>query len=349
LALAAGDFTSHRFSRVPLQVGDCRSDVAGVIRPFGLAWRIDSVLCEGPCFEDIAVQVVGRNGGGLRDTGACVPSMCVQRVSVSGGLSIRRTPDLLCNDDVVLYIQETGRRTVSQLGREATVEAAHGLLLSNADVSTVVLPGPSRFASIGVPRKSMLALAPGLEDALVRPLPPNAGVLRLLLSYVDVLEDENTIKMPELQHAVASHIHDLCALAIGATSDAADIAEGRGLRVARLHAIKADVVRNLRDGDISVTALAGRHGVNTRYIQRLFESDGTTLSKFVLGQRLAEAYRMLEDPRHGNRAIGTLAFEVGFGDLSTFNREFRRRYGATPSDVRAAASDSLRGETVRSD
>jgi AraC-like DNA-binding protein len=333
MASATGDFRSYRFSRVPLQVGDCRSDVAGVVRPFGLAWRINSVLSEGPCYEDVSVQVVGRNGGGLGDAG-----VCVQRASVSSGILIQRTPDLLRNDDVVLYIQETGRRTVSQFGREATVDAANGLLLSNADVSTVVLPGPARFVSIGVPRKSMLALAPGLEDALVRPLPPNAGVLRLLLGYVGILEDEDTIKTPELQRAVATHIHDLYALAIGATRDVAEIAKGRGLRVARLCAIKADVVRNLRDGDVSVTALAGRHGVTTRYIQRLFEGDGTTLSKFVLGERLAQAYRMLADPGQGHRTIGALAFEVGFGDLSTFNREFRRHYGATPSDVRGAAA-----------
>lgn len=109
------------------------------------------------------------------------------------------------------------------------------------------------------------------------------------MSYVDVLEDEDTKKTPELQRAVATHIHDLYALAIGATRDAAEIAKGRGLRAARLRAIKADVIRNLRDGDVSVTALARRHGVTTRYIQRLFESDGTTLSKFVLRQRLAGA------------------------------------------------------------
>jgi AraC-like DNA-binding protein len=338
MASATGDFRSYRFSHVPLQVGDCRSDVAGVVRPFGLAWRINSVLSEGPCYEDIAVQVVGPNGGGLGDAGVGVPRVCVQRASVSSGILIQRTPDLLRNDDVVLYIHETGRRTVSQLGREATVDAAKGLLLSNADVSTVVLPGPARFVSIGMPRKSMLDLAPGLEDAFVRPLSPNAGVVRLLLSYVDVLEDEDTAKTPALQRAVATHIHDLCALAIGATRDAAEIAEGRGLRVARLRAIKADVVRNLRDGDVSVTALAGRHGLTTRYIQRLFEGDGTTLSKFVLGQRLAQAYRMLADPGQGDRTIGALAFEVGFGDLSTFNREFRRHYGATPSDVRGAAA-----------
>jgi AraC-like DNA-binding protein len=333
---ATGDFRSYRFSRVPVRVGDFRSDVAGVVRPFGLAWRVMSMLSEGSCHEDLAVQGMGRNGSGLGEFG-----VCVQRASVSSGVSIQRTRDLLCNDDVVLYIQEAGQRTVSQLGREATVGAGNGLLWSNADVSNVVMPEAVRFVHICVPRKVMLALAPGLEDAFVRPLPPNAGVLRLLSSYVDVLEDEDTTKTPELQRAVATHIHDLCALAIGATRDAVEIATGRGLRVARLRAVKADVIRNLRDGDVSVTALAARHHVTPRYIQRLFEGDDTTLSKFVLGQRLAQAHRMLADPGQGHRMIATLAFEVGFGDLSTFNREFRRHYGATPSDVRDAASNNL--------
>jgi AraC-like DNA-binding protein len=81
-----------------------------------------------------------------------------------------------------------------------------------------------------------------------------------------------------------------------------------------------------------------RRRVTPRYIRKLFEGEGTSLSRFVLNQRLALVHRLLTNPRHGHRTIGALAFELGFGDLSTFNREFRRYYGATPSDVRAAAA-----------
>jgi len=44
---------------------------------------------------------------------------------------------------------------------------------------------------------------------------------------------------------------------------------------------------------------------------------------------------MLIDARFSDRTVSSVAFEAGFGDLSYFNRAFRRRYGATPSDVRA--------------
>jgi AraC-like DNA-binding protein len=77
--------------------------------------------------------------------------------------------------------------------------------------------------------------------------------------------------------------------------------------------------------------------VTPRYVRKLFESEGTSFSEFVLGQRLARVRSMLEDPRHLGRTISAIAFECGFSDLSYFNRTFRRRYGSTPSDVREQA------------
>jgi len=69
----------------------------------------------------------------------------------------------------------------------------------------------------------------------------------------------------------------------------------------------------------------------------LFESEGTTFTEYVLAQRLAHAHRMLTDPRRAVDKISTIASDAGFNDLSYFNRTFRRRFGATPSDVRMGA------------
>src|SRR5262249_46279785 len=84
----------------------------------------------------------------------------------------------------------------------------------------------------------------------------------------------------------------------------------------------------------SVAALSARHRLSPRYIRHLFEGENTSLSRFVVCQRLTRVHRMLADPRYVDRTITDIALAVGFGDISTFNREFRRCFSMTPSDVR---------------
>jgi AraC-like DNA-binding protein len=88
---------------------------------------------------------------------------------------------------------------------------------------------------------------------------------------------------------------------------------------------------------VTIEAIAARHRVSVRYVQKLFEAEALTFSRFVLAQRLARVHRMLSDPRFAGRTISSIAFACGFGDLSYFNRVFRRQYGVTPSDLRAIA------------
>jgi AraC-like DNA-binding protein len=115
----------------------------------------------------------------------------------------------------------------------------------------------------------------------------------------------------------------------------------RGSGAARLRAIKADIVENAASRELTIAAIAARHRVTPRYVRKLFEGERVTFSKFVLGERLARVRRTLGDPRHAADTIGAIAFACGFGDLSYFNRVFRRQFGATPTAVREAA---LRGE-----
>jgi AraC-like DNA-binding protein len=110
-----------------------------------------------------------------------------------------------------------------------------------------------------------------------------------------------------------------------------------GIRAARLHTIKSDILENLRQRSFSIHGVASRHGITVNYVRQLFAAEGVTFSEFVLQQRLAAADLMLRDPRYADRSISAIAFEVGFGDVSYFNRIFRRRFGVKPADARAAA------------
>lgn len=71
-----------------------------------------------------------------------------------------------------------------------------------------------------------------------------------------------------------------------------------------------------------------------------------TFSQFLLSERLARVHQMLRSPLHMARSTSAIAYDAGFGDLSHFNRDFRRRYGATPSDVRAVAKREM-GKVIK--
>ncbi|MPZ56599.1 MAG: helix-turn-helix domain-containing protein [Rhizobiales bacterium] len=252
---------------------------------------------------------------------------------------VERTPELMADgsDDLIMGLIAKGVNTVWQLGRETVIANGDAALFSSADRGGVIFNEPSRLVGLRLPRAALAPLVPGLEDAFVRRMPRDSEALRLLAGYLNVLRDNEALASPELRRLVVTHVYDLAALAIGAGRDATYVAEGRGVRAGRLNAVKADIAAHLGDMSLSVVAVAARQRVTPRYVQMLFESEGTTFTEYVLGQRLIRAHRMLSNLRNAGMTITAVAFEAGFGDLSYFHRTFRRTYGEAPSDVRAAA------------
>jgi AraC-like DNA-binding protein len=239
-------------------------------------------------------------------------------------------------DDLFFGVNLAGSSPVRQGDREATLHEGDGLVLTRGRGGFAISrPTPARFLGLVVPRTALAPLVTGLGGDALRLVPRGTGALSLLASYLGaVAQDEAALATPELRRLVAAHVHDLAALVVGATRDAAAAAEGRGLRAARLRAIREDVAANLQDPGLSVAAVAARQRVTPRYVHRLFEREDVSFAEFVLLQRLARAHRMLADPRLAGRPISSVAYDVGFGDLSYFNRAFRRLYNATPSEVR---------------
>jgi AraC-like DNA-binding protein len=241
------------------------------------------------------------------------------------------------SDDVVVSVGLTSCYEAHQFGRTFSMGRGDATVLTTSEPAFVNVPSYGEYINVRAPRRAMSPLVDRLEDAYGRPIPADSPALRLLTGYISVLDQAEAFETPDLRRQAVAHVHDLMALAIGATRDAAEIARNRGARAARLRAIKDDIASWLGQSDLSVKAMAARHRIKPRWLQRLFESEGTTFTDYVLAQRLLRAHRLLTNPRCAGRKISAIAFDVGFGDLSYFNRAFRRRYGVAPSELRAAA------------
>jgi AraC family transcriptional regulator len=87
------------------------------------------------------------------------------------------------------------------------------------------------------------------------------------------------------------------------------------------------------DEPLSLARLAAEARMSSYHFLRVFRRvAGITPHQFLLSRRLHTAARRL---RSSEEPISTIAFDAGFGDLSTFNRRFRRVMRVTPSEYRA--------------
>ena len=258
--------------------------------------------------------------------------------AASEAVQLTHSRDLILNDDLSFMAAPTCSYEAFQHGRTPVLGPGDGVLMNNAEVGSMRLASASRFTTFRVPVAAIAALIPDIGAAIARPIPAANAALRLLVGYLASALDTEALMTPELQQLAVTHVYDLLALALGATRDAAAIAVGRGVRAARLRAAKAFITEHLARHELSAATVAAHLGVTPRYVHMLFATEAASLSECVLAQRLARAHRMLTDSRHVARPVSAIAFDAGFGDLSHFNRTFRRRYGATPSDVRAAAA-----------
>jgi AraC family transcriptional regulator len=90
---------------------------------------------------------------------------------------------------------------------------------------------------------------------------------------------------------------------------------------------------------LSVNELAADAAMSPFHFLRVFEQVvGVTPAQYILRTRLRRAALAL---RGSAASIATLAVECGFTDLSTFNRQFKRVMGVSPSTFRGGRRGSL--------
>jgi AraC-like DNA-binding protein len=257
------------------------------------------------------------------------------------GSQNRRTRRTLADglDDFAMAVNLGGRYVVRQGKDEIVLDHGEATMLSLGQPCEFIHSPPGGFLGMRFPRSQIMTRVARADELCMRAIGAGTEALRLLTNYIGIAQQRHTIADPDLRRAFVDHVYDLIAVAVGAQRDAAEEAQERGLRAARLHAIKQDIAGNLARPGLSVAVLADRHGCTPRSVQRLFEAAGTTFTDYVLEHRLMQAHRILSDPHHDGSKICAIAFNCGFGDVSYFNRMFRRRFGAAPSDIRARARD----------
>lgn len=266
-----------------------------------------------------------------------LPELMCTKASVSP-MSWNRSTELMAddNDDIILSWNKGGYR-LAMPGR-GDVETLPGTAaILPLDRRWSVHTEDSQWTMALQFKRSLLApLVRNLDDLAPDHIGRSRPAHQLLFGYLSTLLE---IEHPAALGPLASrHIADLLAASFSAEQGNAP---APGIRAARLAELKQHVVRHLHDPALSTDQLSRKFGISGRYIRQLFAEEGMSLSDYVTERRLAYVHSCLIDRRQVLRRVADIAFDVGFTEPSTFYRQFRTRYGKTPTEVRQSALSQI--------
>jgi AraC-like DNA-binding protein len=116
-------------------------------------------------------------------------------------------------------------------------------------------------------------------------------------------------------------------------SAASPEARRRGLLL-RIHAFLED---RLDDPGLDLATVAAAHHISVRYLQKLFEDEGETVTGWIRARRMEHCRRDLAEARFAELPVSSVAARWGLHDPAHFSRLFKATYGLSPRDYRLGA------------
>jgi AraC-like DNA-binding protein len=261
--------------------------------------------------------------------------LTVYRVAADAS-AIHRTPATISASDperMQVSLQVRGHCAVRQDGRSTVVASGDWTTWESSRPYTVhALTG---FELLNVHCPAAL-LRPHVERATGRTalrVPGDQGIGRVAGIFVAGLVAELDRGTVGADHAALAEtlldlVRGLCI-----AGDGREQPVTRSPDVLRAQ-IRSFIDLHLGDSRLGPDAIAAAHFISRSYLDRLFESEGTSVGETIRSRRLDRCRRDLCDPALAGDSILEIASRWGFVSASHFSRTFRAAYGRSPREFR---------------
>jgi len=251
--------------------------------------------------------------------------------------TIKRTPRLAANtrgDQYKLSLILGGEALIVQDAREAMLRPGDFALYDCSRPYTFVTNDPFRMLVCVLPR-DIIGFSPERVSAITATrIPGGDGIAWAMAPFLKRLADlAIRDEVPPDQHRVVESVVDLveslCATVMG--EDAGPHAHSRAELLLR---IRAYIDSHLGDPELTPTQIAAAHFISKRYLHKLFEAEGVSVSRWIRERRLERCRAALADPQRREETVTSIGLLWGLMDAAHFSRLFRDAYGCTPTEYR---------------
>ena len=263
--------------------------------------------------------------GGLGISRVQAPPLYTGRTKAA----IRRNPI----DHWVIAVNETGTVEYNVRGSTVTVRAGAPFILSLADEMASTRRGQDEARCVAfLSRDSFRGISALLDAACGSVLATPEG--KLLADYVSLLVSNLPDLAPEDGSRLVVAVEAMLGACLAPSASRLAVAE-KPIDLILRERVRRAVRAHLRSPALGPDKLCREAATSRSQLYRLLEGEGG-VAHYIRRQRLSESFTLLCDASN-LLPVAKIAELLCFADASSFSRAFRREFGMSPSDVRAAS------------
>ncbi len=264
------------------------------------------------------------------------------RIAAAPNTMLRTSRAIAAWDPECLHVSviERGQLDASQEGRSAVARAGDVISYETSHPVIFRAERPFEVLVARVPRHMLGREAEQICRLTAVRIPGSEGITRAAVGFLRGLFsglEDGTITSEDAPAAVDC-VLDLVRGLHAPPSYAREPTTMRS-RAEILLNIKSYIEANLGKPDLAPEEIARGSFISTRYLHKLFESEGVSVCQWIRAARLDRCRRDLVDPSLESQTILEIASRWGLTGPQHFSRLFRATYGCSPSDYRRGAGE----------
>jgi len=253
----------------------------------------------------------------------------------SSAISLERLPSephLNSQDAYFAVMLLSGDYVLEQNGREVLLQPGDMTLYDATRPHRIHCPGEFTKLILAIPRNVLRDRVAGIDHCTARHIPGTKGIGFVASSFLRLYATHAGQLQAHEFSTLSDHALDLLALAVTSVRPV-DVNLSRS-RAASINGIKTFIEQHLRDVHLDTSMITRYAGLSARYINNLFEDEGTSLMRYVWKRRLENCRKDMLNPVYASHRLTEIAFRWGFNDAAHFSRAFKQQFGCSPREFR---------------
>jgi len=269
--------------------------------------------------------------------GSCLEGLSVARIEASAH-RVERQPSAISRaseESLIFNFVLSGVAMAQQDGRSVVLRAGDGAVCDAQRPYSLRFDDAFKILTIKMARSAIAHRAGSIHRITATSFGESSQMCPILFGYLVSFSKQASLLPPAASEKVARNFTELLAAALDEVILASPLPLSE-YRATALMRVRDFVERHLDVCELDTSMVSTALNLSPRYINKLFEAENTSLTRYIWRRRLERAAADLQDPSRAGLGISAIAMAHGFNDLSHFSRAFRQRFDLSPRAYRAS-------------